>query len=103
MARMAAENPYRAILFGHTHLPYAREVARPGGASTLFVNVGSAGRPKDGDWRVCYAIVDPATSAAGDAPAVEFVRVAYDFGRLQRALAATTLITRFDGPPYSTT
>ena len=27
MARMAEENPYRAILFGHTHVPYAREVA----------------------------------------------------------------------------
>ena len=81
MSRMAAENPYRAILFGHTHVPYAREVARPGGASTSFVNVGSAGRPKDGDWRVCYAIVDPTATAtaAGDAPAVEFVRVAYDF------------------------
>ena len=46
MARMAEENPYRAILFGHTHVPYAREVAHgDAGASTLFVNVGSAGRP----------------------------------------------------------
>ena len=60
MARMAEENPYRAILFGHTHVPYAREVAHgDAGATTLFVNVGSGGRPKDGDWRVCYAIVDP--------------------------------------------
>jgi predicted phosphodiesterase len=97
MARMAGENPYRAILFGHTHLPYAREVERPGGGSTLFVNVGSAGRPKDGDWRVCYALVDP--PAAGGLPAVRFVRVPYDFERLQAALAETALITRFDGPP----
>jgi predicted phosphodiesterase len=78
MARMAEDNPFRAILFGHTHVPYAREVPHgDAGASTLFVNVGSAGRPK----------------------AVEFVRVAYDHGRLARALAGTTLITRFDGPP----
>ena len=28
MARMAAANPYRAIVFGHTHLPYVREIAR---------------------------------------------------------------------------
>ena len=47
--------PYPAILFGHTHVPYARPVGE-----TIFVNVGSGGRPKDGDWRVCYAIVDPA-------------------------------------------
>jgi diadenosine tetraphosphatase ApaH/serine/threonine PP2A family protein phosphatase len=98
MARMAVENPYRAILFGHTHVPYAREVPRgPGGESTLFVNVGSAGRPKDGDWRVCYAIVDPARLAAGE-PAVEFARVPYDYARLTAALAATDLITSFEAP-----
>ncbi len=35
-------------------------------ARRRFVNVGSGGRPKDGDWRVCYAIVDPAR--LGEAP-----------------------------------
>lgn len=99
MARMAEENPYRAILFGHTHVPYAREVTHgDAGASTLFVNVGSAGRPKDGDWRVCYALVDPGRLAAGE-PAVEFARVPYDLERLMSALAGTDLITTFEGPP----
>jgi predicted phosphodiesterase len=99
MARMAEENPYRAILFGHTHVPYAREVAHgDAGATTLFVNVGSGGRPKDGDWRVCYAIVDPGRLAAGE-PAVEFVRVPYDHQRLLAALAGTDLITTFLAPP----
>jgi predicted phosphodiesterase len=99
MARMAEENPFRAILFGHTHVPYAREVAHgDAGTSTLFVNVGSAGRPKDGDWRVCYAIIDPA-ALAGGRPAVEFARVPYDYARLQGALAHTDLITTFEPPP----
>lgn len=112
MARMADDNPFRAILFGHTHLPYAREVPHgEAGETTLFVNVGSAGRPKDGDWRACYAVVDPTALASGAGgpgsgpaglasgrPAVEFARVPYDFERLQRALAETPLITRFDGP-----
>jgi predicted phosphodiesterase len=98
MARMAEDNPYRAILFGHTHVPYAREVPHgDAGASTLFVNVGSGGRPKDGDWRVCYAVLDPAALAAGR-PAVEFVRVPYDYERLQAALVATDLITAFEPP-----
>jgi predicted phosphodiesterase len=98
MARMAEENPYRAILFGHTHVPYAREVVHgDAGATTLFVNVGSGGRPKDGDWRVCYAVLDPARLAAG-APAVEFVRVPYDYERLRAALSETTLITSFQEP-----
>ena len=99
MARMAEENPYRAILFGHTHVPYAREVAHgTAGDSTLFVNVGSGGRPKDGDWRVCYAVLDPVRLAAGES-AVEFVRVPYDYERLEQALAETDLITSFDAPP----
>jgi predicted phosphodiesterase len=105
MRRMAGENPYRAILFGHTHVPYAREVSHgPGGETTLFVNVGSAGRPKDDDWRVCYAIVDPSALAGreavgADRPAVEFVRVAYYYDRLAAAWAATPLITSFSAPP----
>ena len=92
MARMAEANPYRAILFGHTHVPYVRHV---GGVT--FVNVGSAGRPKDGDWRVCYALIDPAASTSTGL-AVEFVRVGYDFERLQAALHATRLITEFTAP-----
>jgi predicted phosphodiesterase len=92
MARMARDNPFPAILFGHTHLPYVREIGR-----TAFVNVGSAGRPKDGDWRACYAVVDPGQTVAGHLD-VEFVRVAYDHERLMAALAQTALITSFDGP-----
>jgi predicted phosphodiesterase len=92
MARLAAANPYRAIVFGHTHIPYVREVA-----GTAFVNVGSGGRPKDGDWRVCYALIEPRPASVGGL-AVEFVRVAFDYERLIAALAATTLTTTFDGP-----
>jgi diadenosine tetraphosphatase ApaH/serine/threonine PP2A family protein phosphatase len=91
MERMAHEFPYPAILFGHTHLPYARQVG-----ATTFVNVGSGGRPKDGDWRVCYAIVEPA--ALGNSRFVEFVRVPYDHDRLLREMAGTPLITSFAGP-----
>ncbi len=91
MARMAREFPYPAILFGHTHVPYARSVGE-----TVFVNVGSGGRPKDGDWRVCYAVVDPIK--LGTAGFVEFVRVPYDHDRLRRELATTPLITSFAGP-----
>jgi predicted phosphodiesterase len=99
MARMAEENPYRAILFGHTHVPYVRAVLRAAtGERTLFVNVGSAGRPKDGDWRVCYALLDPAGLGAGRG-GIDFVRVPYDHERLAAALAGTGLVTSFDGPP----
>ncbi|HYW07667.1 MAG TPA: metallophosphoesterase family protein, partial [Longimicrobium sp.] len=57
------------ICFGHTHKPWHREVD-----GIHFVNTGSVGRPKDGDWRAGYVVLD----MGGDAPAVEFVRVEYD-------------------------
>ena len=56
------------LFFGHTHLPYQKRVGR-----TLFVNTGSVGKPKDGDPRAGYVIVDLARR-----PGVEFRRVAYD-------------------------
>ena len=91
MERMAREYPYPAILFGHTHVPYARLWGE-----TTFVNVGSGGRPKDGDWRACYAIVDP--TALGRARFVEFMRVSYDYERLLADMATTTLTTSFMVP-----
>jgi putative phosphoesterase len=93
MERMARENPYPAILFGHTHLPYARQVG-----DTTFVNVGSAGRPKDGDWRACYALVDPDRLGEGET-LVKFARVPYDYERLLVDMATTPLITSFTPPP----
>lgn len=57
------------IAFGHTHKPWHRTVD-----GIHFVNTGSVGRPKDGDWRACYALLD---LGVGE-PRVEFVRVEYD-------------------------
>jgi diadenosine tetraphosphatase ApaH/serine/threonine PP2A family protein phosphatase len=55
-------------------------------AETLFVNTGSVGRPKDGDPRAGYVILD-----SGD---VEFRRVAYG------AEAAADAIRDSDLPDY---
>jgi hypothetical protein len=91
----------RALLFGHTHMPYVRDV-RVGedGRIVCFANVGSAGRPRDGDWRVCHALVYPGASGPGRFQ-VELVHVPWDRNRLLRDLAATSLITTYDGPQTS--
>jgi predicted phosphodiesterase len=75
MARAAGAQAGDVIAFGHTHIPWHREIE-----GIHFVNAGSVGRPKDGDWRACYAVL----GVGGAAPRVEFVRVEYD---LARALA----------------
>jgi predicted phosphodiesterase len=54
------------VVFGHTHLPFARRA----GAVEL-VNPGSVGMPFDGDTRAAYALVHPDGH-------VEHRRVAYD-------------------------
>lgn len=69
MAKYADLRSGDVIAFGHTHKPWHRQVQ-----GIHFVNTGSVGRPKDGDPRAGYAVV----TFQGEAPQVEFVRVAYD-------------------------
>lgn len=84
--KMAARVGLKArdvIAFGHTHKPWHRAVD-----GIHFVNTGSVGRPKDGDWRAGYVRLD-----LGDGePRVEFVRVEYD-------IAATVAGVRGAGLP----
>ena len=82
MAEHAGAKPGDVIAFGHTHKPWHRQV---GGIH--FVNTGSVGRPKDGDWRAGYVVLD----VGGGAVDVEFVRVEYDVQETMRAIRASDL------------
>jgi len=84
MAARAGLTAGDVILFGHTHLPWMREVD-----GVLFVNTGSVGRPKDGDPRAGYVLLQaPAWHA-------EHVRVAYDVERAARAVEESGLPDAF--------
>jgi predicted phosphodiesterase len=82
--RLAASSNAEVIVFGHTHKPYTKVVD-----GVLFVNVGSVGKPKDGDWRACYADIDLA------GPKVTFARVEYDVRRAADAIRQTDLPHEF--------
>lgn len=86
MAQVVGMKAGDAIAFGHTHKPWHRVVE-----GMHFINTGSVGRPKDGDWRAGYVLL---TLGAGDAH-VEFVRVAYDVDTTIRDLLAAGLPTDF--------
>ena len=43
-----------ALVFGHTHQPWMHEFG-----GVFFVNCGSVGKPKDGDPRGAFAVLDP--------------------------------------------
>ena len=82
MGEQAGLSPGDVIAFGHTHVPWVREVD-----GIWYVNAGSVGRPKDGDWRACYAVLD----LTDDEPSVEFVRTEYDIDAACTAIQDSSL------------
>lgn len=70
------------LVFGHTHLPFARRSAAGG---VELINPGSVGMPFDGDPRAAYALIH-------DDGTVEHRRVAYD-----HAASARAVREHFDG------
>lgn len=82
MADLAGAKKGDVICFGHTHKPWRREVD-----GIHFVNTGSVGRPKDGDWRAGYVVLD----MGGEAPGLEFVRLEYDLEQAMEAIRRSDL------------
>jgi predicted phosphodiesterase len=80
--RLAAAEEARVLVFGHTHRPWVRE---HGGV--LFVNCGSVGKPKDGDPRGAFAVLED----AGGRVAVTIERVEYDAAAVAREVRAAGL------------
>lgn len=70
------------VAFGHTHKPWHRVVD-----GVSFVNTGSVGRPKDGNPKAGYVLLD----VDHDGTRAEIVRVAYDIERAARAILASDL------------
>lgn len=85
MAESVSAKAGDVIAFGHTHRPWHRVVE-----DIHFVNTGSVGRPKDGDWRAGYALVDITAAVT-----VEFVRVEYDLARAMQGIRESDLPDEF--------
>lgn len=86
MAEKAGAKAGDVICFGHTHKPWQREIE-----GIHFINTGSVGRPKDGDPRAGYVLLD----MSGDKPIVEFVRVAYDLEEAMEGILRSELPDEF--------
>ncbi|TVP75964.1 MAG: metallophosphoesterase [Gemmatimonadales bacterium] len=87
MAEQAGLKAGDVICFGHTHRPWSRTVD-----GVLFVNTGSVGRPKDGDWRAGWVLLD--VPPAGT-PEVTVKRVEYDLERAASGIRSSTLPDEF--------
>ena len=81
MAATAGRRAGDVVAFGHTHVPWHRVVD-----GIHFVNTGSVGRPKDGDWRAGYVVL-----AHDGEWRVSVHRVAYDLEQARRGILGSTL------------
>jgi putative phosphoesterase len=80
--RLASAEEADTLVFGHTHKPWVHEYG-----GVLFVNCGSVGKPKDGDPRSAFAILEP----DADDMKVTIERVPYDAEAVAREVAAAGL------------
>ena len=83
--------------FGHTHVPMVfirgqsgvrqerKEHIRIEPGRKYFINVGSVGQPRDGNWRAAYCIYDIESNL------VELLRVKYDLATAQKKIAEAGL------------
>jgi predicted phosphodiesterase len=85
--------------FGHTHaprayikdssvvgLPFEQLVLEPG--KKYFVNVGSVGQPRDGDWRAAYVVFD------AERRTIRLRRLTYDLPKTQEKILSSGLPPR---------
>ena len=89
------------MLFGHTHKPYHRTLKYESSGLIKYrhaINLGSVGKPKDGNSRACYVLLTiNENSSTLDAPSinVEFMRVAYDIEKAAKAIENSPLPNEF--------
>ncbi len=89
------------MLFGHTHKPYHKAIPYERDGATHFrhaINIGSVGKPKDGDPRAGYVVLQvpaDASTTVADSIDVQFMRVPYDVERAANAVEASELPDAF--------
>ncbi|HMI61471.1 MAG TPA: metallophosphoesterase family protein [Puia sp.] len=89
------------MCFGHTHKPYHRVLPSSPDEHSHYrhaINIGSVGKPKDGDPRGGYVLLyidDDSSSGNKESIRVEFVRFEYDVEKAARAVEDSPLPQAF--------
>lgn len=97
MLRLLETSNADLMFFGHTHKPYHRIFEYDKDGQKAFrhaINLGSIGKPKDGDPRGCYVMItinDNSNKFDKDSIKVEFIRVAYDVEKAAKAVEESIL------------
>lgn len=89
------------LCFGHSHKPYHKTIAVKKHGVIVHkhaINIGSVGKPKDGDSRACYVLLHIHSNTGilyPESLQVEFVRVGYDVEKAARAIEDSPLPNEF--------
>ncbi len=81
LARIASAAACDVLVFGHTHVPWMREIE-----GVRFINTGSVGKPKDGDPRAGWVMLEIAPDGT---VTTELHRVEYDVAAMAAAIRET--------------
>ena len=85
------------LCFGHTHKPYHKILVTASVAIPRYrhaINIGSIGKPKDGDPRGCYVLLtinEKSAIADKNSIGVEFIRFDYDIEKAAKAIEDSPL------------
>lgn len=77
------------MFFGHTHKPYHKILKDEQGNFRHAINIGSVGKPKDGDPRGGYVMItldESFSLTKADSVKVEFIRFEYDVEKAAKAV-----------------
>ncbi len=94
LLRIMEQADAHLMFFGHTHKPYHRILKDENGNYRHAINIGSVGKPKDGDIRGGYVIISLDESfslKSSDSVAVEFIRFDYDVEKAAKAVEDSPL------------
>lgn len=97
MLRIMQDADADIMCFGHTHKPYHRVLAINEDGKERFrhaINIGSVGKPKDGDSRGGYVLLhvnDNSNIHDKDSIKVEFIRFEYDIEKAAKAVEDSPL------------
>ncbi len=85
------------MCFGHTHKPYHRILPTESRGNIYYrhaINIGSVGKPKDGNPKGCYVILtinQDSSVTNKEAVQVEFIRFEYDVEKAAKAVEESPL------------
>lgn len=98
MIRMMEKARADIMVFGHTHKPYHKIIENEDGSYRHAINIGSVGKPKDGDPRACYVMLEwdeDLDLKNRDGLGVSFIRVDYDVESAANAIEESPLPNAF--------